>query len=487
MGPYWVDAVSAATGETTTPAKPSPAPVVTPAPAPAPVVVKTVPVTIGKAEYAAHGTKCFTLAAAAMSENKIVGSIIDDYQVMDKATSVGVPNSDVYFGKNFAEGKVLGSKLANAAQYSKNMAEKAKATTPVDESLAAIRKFISGKTGSEILKKLATTTKVGMVDAVSGATLVDTQGYLSAIVTAVKSIEPTVETIDAVSTASITYKADQFEKSLGKTGPWIICALKDLTYDKPLVLDGDTYNTKVPPVVARKIALYTQDENHKTTASFTLTAPKLTIKSNYANISKGTFKGDLYVAGSNFKLVEAKVDGNVYFTTQAAKDTFTMDAKSSITGKQILADVDTVASASLVRDVASFEKAIGKNGTWIVCPLNDLTTDKNLVVEGTFRDKNDPTKDLKRKVGLYTHLVPGNSKIVTHRFTLTAPSLTIKSPSATLQHGIYAGDIYVEADKFSLVDQKVTGNIYFATQAALDSFVMDEASSVTGVKAVKTK
>jgi hypothetical protein len=33
-------------------------------------------------------------------------------------------------------------------------------------------------------------------------------------------------------------------------------------------------------------------------------------------------------------LVGAKVDGNVYFTTQEAKDTFVMDEKSSITGVQ---------------------------------------------------------------------------------------------------------------------------------------------------------
>jgi hypothetical protein len=55
-----------------------------------------------------------------------------------------------------------------------------------------------------------------------------------------------------------------------------------------------------------------------------------------ASIQHGTFKGDLYVAVPNFQLVDAKVDGNIYFTTQAAKDTFVMDAKSSVTGKQEL-------------------------------------------------------------------------------------------------------------------------------------------------------
>jgi hypothetical protein len=34
--------------------------------------------------------------------------------------------------------------------------------------------------------------------------------------------------------------------------------------------------------------------------------------------------------------VDAKVEGNVYFTTDEAKSTFKKDAKSTITGKQEL-------------------------------------------------------------------------------------------------------------------------------------------------------
>ena len=53
-----------------------------------------------------------------------------------------------------------------------------------------------------------------------------------------------------------------------------------------------------------------------------------------ASIQHGTFKGDLYVEASNFELVDAKVDGNIYFASDAAKSTFKMDTKSSVTGKQ---------------------------------------------------------------------------------------------------------------------------------------------------------
>ncbi|MHB1392397.1 MAG: peptidoglycan-binding domain-containing protein [Clostridia bacterium] len=295
--------------------------------------------------------------------------------------------------------------------------------------------------------------------------------------------------VDAVTTASIVDKEAAFEKGISKDGTWIIAALNNLTFSKPLVLEGEFKNTKTPPVSIRKIALYTQDDKRNVLARFTLTAPKLTIKSPDANISKGTFKGDLYISAKNFKLIDAKVDGNVYFTTQEAKDTFTKDATSSITGKQILFDVDAVSTATptQVQDVAAFEKAISKDGYWIIVPILDLTTDKNLVVEGTFHDKNDPAKALKRKIGLYTHNDPLDKKKATHSFTLTAPSLTIKSPFATLQYGFFVGDIYVEANNFSLVNNKVTGNIYFATQEAKDTFTMDAGSSVSGVQAIKTK
>ncbi|MPN56068.1 hypothetical protein SDC9_203754 [bioreactor metagenome] len=53
-----------------------------------------------------------------------------------------------------------------------------------------------------------------------------------------------------------------------------------------------------------------------------------------ASIQHGTFVGDLYVSQDNFELVDAKVDGNVYFTTDSAKSTFKMDSDSSVTGEQ---------------------------------------------------------------------------------------------------------------------------------------------------------
>lgn len=145
---------------------------------------------------------------------------------------------------------------------------------------------------------------------------------------------------DIMTTASIVSNGDAFEKAIGTNGTWIICLLNDLSIDKDLVLDGEYKNGKKDEagndIIQRKIALYTQDENRKITARFTLTIPKLTINSPKARIQSGTFKGDLYVSVKDFELVDATVDGNVYFTNDDAKATFKMDATSKITGKQEL-------------------------------------------------------------------------------------------------------------------------------------------------------
>jgi hypothetical protein len=146
------------------------------------------------------------------------------------------------------------------------------------------------------------------------------------------SAGPSQTPADSVTSASIVNTAEAFEKAIGKNGTWIICLLNDLTIDKDLVVDGDFKNTKDPPKSQRKLAFYAQDESRKVTASYTLTAPKMTINSIDCAIWNGTFRGDLYVAGKNFQLIGATVDGNVYFMNAEAQSTFKMDENSKITG-----------------------------------------------------------------------------------------------------------------------------------------------------------
>ncbi len=146
------------------------------------------------------------------------------------------------------------------------------------------------------------------------------------------------EETDTETTASIVDEEAAFKSGISSQGTWIICTLKDLSFDEDLVLEGNFTNGKKDDagndIVQRKIALYTQDEDRNVTNRFTLTAPKLTINSPMASIQHGTFEGDLYVSQDNFKLVDAKIDGNVYFANDSAKSTFEMDAESSITGTQ---------------------------------------------------------------------------------------------------------------------------------------------------------
>jgi hypothetical protein len=68
---------------------------------------------------------------------------------------------------------------------------------------------------------------------------------------------------------------------------------------------------------------------------------------------------------------------------------------------------------------------------------------------------------------------------------LTAPKITILSPEASLQHGIFKGDVYVSAKDFQLIDQKVDGNVYFTTDEAKSTFKQDATSSVTGKTELK--
>ena len=153
------------------------------------------------------------------------------------------------------------------------------------------------------------------------------------------STEPAKETsTDAVASASVTKDAAVFAKTIGKDGKWIIAITDNMTESRDLVLEGTFKNGKKDTagkeLIQRKIGLYTQDANRKVTARFTLTAPKLTIKSPMASIEHGTFKGDLYVETNDFKLVDNKIEGNIYFKDAAAKAGFKTDATSTVSGKQ---------------------------------------------------------------------------------------------------------------------------------------------------------
>jgi hypothetical protein len=105
--------------------------------------------------------------------------------------------------------------------------------------------------------------------------------------------------------------------------------LQDLSLDQEIVIDGQfTHNDEI----YRKLAFYAQDESHAITARYTVTAPKMVVKSENTRIQGGTFSGDVYVEANGFHLVGGTVDGNVYFMNQEYLDSFTKDDNSKVTG-----------------------------------------------------------------------------------------------------------------------------------------------------------
>ena len=311
---------------------------------------------------------------------------------------------------------------------------------------------------------------------------------------------------DVVTTASLVNDIDAFKKGISEEGKWIISTLKNLESKDALVLAGTFKNGKKDAttgadIIQRKIALYTQDEDHKVIDRFTLTAPKLTIDSPNARIQGGTFIGDVYVNAENFKLVDATVQGNVYYTNQAAKDTASIDAKSKVTGEAVLVqelEGDAVATASLTYSNDVFKESIKADGKWIISVLKDMTFTEELVVEGDVlngkKDANGvPT--YQRKVALYSQ---DEDHKVTRNFTMTAPKITFKSLNARIQSGIFVGDVvadglnfqlvnttikgdvYVNNTGFKMTNTTVEGNIYFNDEAYRTAFVLDATSKVTG-------
>ena len=140
---------------------------------------------LGQVQWAAHGTKCFAVMTVVLQGDVIVAAHIDEYQV--GAGMVGVPNSENGFG-GFTDGKVLYSKRVNAAAYSANMT-KAGSTVALDVNYDLIQNFCVGKTVAELEAVIAgfNGDATAAVDAVTGATLVDTLGYLTGLLEAAKA------------------------------------------------------------------------------------------------------------------------------------------------------------------------------------------------------------------------------------------------------------------------------------------------------------
>ena len=134
---------------------------------------------------------------------------------------------------------------------------------------------------------------------------------------------------------------------------------------------------------------------------------------------------------------------------------------------------DTVSSASVVTDQESLLNAASEDGSWILIVQQDLSISEDIVLEGEFTNRDE----LDRKLALYEQ---DDQRNVTARYTLEAPSITVQSPNTRFQSGTFVGDIYVEAENFTLIDFTVDGNIYFETEADKKTFSINNGARITG-------
>lgn len=135
---------------------------------------------------APHGDKSFGNAVVAVEGDKIIAASIDEYQYLDGGA--GVPGSEGGFGEGYNDSNVvLGSKLENNEMYSGLMTEHAESTVALKDNYAAIENFVAGKTVEEVKSVIESATPGEAIDEVTGATLVDTAGYLQLIVDAVEN------------------------------------------------------------------------------------------------------------------------------------------------------------------------------------------------------------------------------------------------------------------------------------------------------------
>lgn len=117
---------------------------------------------------------------------------------------------------------------------------------------------------------------------------------------------------------------------------WIILVENDITTTKDVVLNtgfekADENDKNKMVSTPRVLVLCTKDANKNIDKNFTLTTPKVTIKDEGAKIEGGVIKGDLYIEVNNVILEHTTVEGNVYFTSQNAKDSVVIK-ESTVTG-----------------------------------------------------------------------------------------------------------------------------------------------------------
>lgn len=132
---------------------------------------------------------------------------------------------------------------------------------------------------------------------------------------------------DVVTSATVTNDARLFHENFGAGGHWIGAATDNLTWDEDFIIEGDFFDKDTEANGhRRKLALYTQDDAHVVQDRFSLTAPRLIVRSPNTVVAKGTVIGDIYVEANGFELDDATVEGNIIFASQEYHDSANLDS-----------------------------------------------------------------------------------------------------------------------------------------------------------------
>ncbi len=159
-------------------------------------------------------------------------------------------------------------------------------------------------------------------------------------------------------------------------------------------------------------------------------------------------------------------------TTENTTTTTTAAATTTTT-------VDTTASASQVNDEATFvQKISSDNSDYMVIVNKDLTFTNDLIVKSGVKS-DTPNRSIAPAQEDADHNI-------TARYTITVPNLVFSGLNEKVEYGIITGDVYVQADGFSLKDATINGNLYFATDALKNAFVQDATTTISGTIGVKT-
>ena len=58
--------------------------------------------------------------------------------------------------------------------------------------------------------------------------------------------------------------------------------------------------------------------------------------------------------------------------------------------------------------------------------------------------------------------------------------MIIRSPNTNIKGGVIKGDVYVEAEGFTLSDATIEGNLYFSNEEDKTTFQLQDGAKVTG-------